>query len=67
MKVYCLKCGNLLAEPSKEHPKGRVKCDACKAKFKYKLNEDGGITITGRTKDFPCNRSVNIMESYVEG
>ena len=67
MKVHCLKCGKLLAEPDAKHPKGRVKCENCKAKFKYSLKDDGNITIIGRTKDFPCNRSVDITESCVEG
>ncbi len=65
MKVHCLKCGKLLAEPDAKHPKGRVKCGNCKAKFSYKLTEDGSIRIKARTKDLPCNHTLDITEIIV--
>ena len=60
MKVHCLKCGKLLAEPDANHPRGRVKCGNCKAKFSYRVFEDGSMRIKGRVKDLPCNHIVDI-------
>jgi len=66
MKVHCLKCGKLLAEPDAKHPKGKVKCGNCRTKFKYKLKDDDSITIIAKGKNLPCNNVVDIT-GIIEG
>ena len=62
MKVYCLNCGKLLAEPDKNHSKGRVKCPLCKCKYKFRITADG-MTVTAKGRNLPFNRTVDILET----